>query len=296
MNNTQYVVVDDMNNILMESTNHCEKVSIRSCAKPFQVLPVCMLGLDNKYNLSLQEIAIMSSSMLAQDIHVETIQGLLSKLMIRLDDLSLAPSAPCGRIAYLNWKRDKRKISPIYNPCVGNHIAMFLVQRELTGSGADYLSASSPVQKTIFAIIQEFCKCENEEITVGIDHCGSPCYSMPLKALALGYRRLCINEFDINERLRTSISKIRNAFQRFPRYIEGDGCLSTIISQCQGFIGKTGANGTIGVGIDEYHCGVAIYSPDRNWSAIAEIFLTILEHLGCSNRCLNRELLSVTSV
>lgn len=296
MNNTQYVVVNGMNNILMQSTNHCEKVSIRSCAKPFQVLPVCLMGLDDKYNLSLPEIAIMSSSMLAQDIHVKTIQGLLSTLRIRIDDLSLVPTAPYGRIAYLNWQHEKREKSPIYNPCIGNHIAMYLAQRELTGNGNDYLSPSSPVQKMILEIIQELCKCRSNETIIGIDHCGSPCYSMPLKSLALGYRSLCINELDVNERYITAILKIRKAFFRFPRYLEGDGCLSTIISRCEGLVGKTGANGTIGIGIDKYRCGVAIYSADRNWSAIAETITTIMERLGCNNRRLYRELLRVATV
>ena len=296
MNSTQYIVVDDRNDILMQSDINCKKVSIHSCAKPFQALPVCMLGLDEKYNLSLSEIAIMSSSMLAQDIHVETIQGLLSKLMIQLDDLSLAPTAPCGRIAYSNWQRNKREISSIYNPCVGNHIAMFLVQRELIGSGVDYLSASSSVQKMILEIIRDFCKCGNDDIIIGIDHCGAPCYSMPLKSLALGYRCLCENELDLNEKYKTAVSKIRKSFFKFPRYIEGDGCLSTIVSRCEGLIGKTGANGTIGIGIDESHCGVAIYSPNRNWAVVAETISTVLERLGYKNRRLNRELQGVASV
>lgn len=108
MNNIQYIVMNNRNDIVMQSGNNCEKISIRSCAKPFQVLPVCMLGLDDKYKLSLSEIAIMSSSSLAQDIHVKAIRELLSKLMIRIDDLSLEPTAPCGHLAYSNWQRNKK--------------------------------------------------------------------------------------------------------------------------------------------------------------------------------------------
>ena len=271
MKRVQYIVIDENDQVIMQSGINSSFIPIHSCAKPFQILPIFLLGLDTKYNLSKQELTIMSSSMLAQDMHVTTIIKLLDKLGIETDELSVASSAPYGQIAYRNWKQRRKAPSIIYNPCVGNHIAMFLAQRELTGSGTGYLRFDSPIQNMIFDIVQDFFGCGKDDIQISRDNCGAPCYSMTLKTLAYGYRNLCTDAQCDRNKYQFAIKKLRTAFNNCPRYLEGDGCLSTIISRKKGLIGKTGANGTLGISLNKPKCGMAIYSQDENWIAVAEV-------------------------
>ena len=288
-----YVIVDDKHNIIDSSTSLPKRVEIHSCAKPFQLLPVCLLGLDDKYCLTPDDLAIMSSSSIAQDIHVKTIESLMNKAHIQIDSLQLEAVAPTGTIAYANWAKASLSKSSLYHQCIGNHIAMFLAQRELVGDGTDYLLPNSAIQEMIFSIVKELFCCSEQDISVEKDNCGAPCYVVSLQSLAIGYCNLCIGKSSIENPYSNEINQIRAAFGMFPTLLEGDGCLSTIITSSTGLIGKTGSNGILGIGVDDFKYGMAIYSPSKCWKNVAQTAQVLLLRIGNKDKKLFEALSNV---
>ena len=281
MNGCEYVVVNRCGDIVRSSGSPLNNVVIRSCAKPFQMLPVCLLGLDKEYELTPKELAILSSSLLAQSNQVEVLMGLLRKTKISLSDLHLEPSAPAGRKSYQNWIHRNGKKSVLFHPCVGNHIAMYMIERWLTGRGEYYLISDSATQRLIYRIICDFS--DTTDIIIGRDGCGAPSYGMPLAALAAMYRKLCIAMEGENPTLchySKAIHRLRHAFHKCPVYLEGDGCLSTILTGYHGIVAKTGANGTLAIGIDNLNLGIAVSSPQRDWCMVARITKELLSSLS----------------
>ena len=289
MGNCHYVIVDKQHNVIDQSENFPMSIKIHSCAKPFQLMPICLLGLDHQYRLSAQDITIMSSSSLAQSNQVKILERLLDKTEIQISDLRIDAMAPAGSIAYKNWVKSREKPSRLYHPCIGNHIAMYLAQRELTGDGSDYLSKDSAVQRIIFQLVSEAC--EDDRISIDTDTCGSPCYIMSLQALARAYVNLCFHgNSSFSCRYKRIIKYLRNSFAQSPVLLEGDGCLSTVLSSHKGLFGKTGANGVLGISVDDYNYGIAIYSPDNKWHAVADTICALLHKLGYESKALYDDL------
>ena len=61
----------------------------RSASKPIQVLPLLMYGIQEKYDLSEKEIAVMSGSQGGEPEHVLVLEKILEKTELREEELSL---------------------------------------------------------------------------------------------------------------------------------------------------------------------------------------------------------------
>ena len=69
----------------------------RSCMKPLQVSPLIDLGLDKKYNLTPDEIAVCCASHTGDIIHQEKIRALLKKAGFSENDLLCAAHQPLSK-------------------------------------------------------------------------------------------------------------------------------------------------------------------------------------------------------
>lgn len=254
-------------------------VNAHSTAKLIQVLPIFMLDIHKKYNLTEKEIAIMSSSHIGQDIHIDLIKSLIDKLKIKEDSIQIEKSSPVGKTAYENWLLDGLDKSKIYHPCVGNHIALMTIERELSGKEENYLYEDSKSQKLINEIAVEIYELKKEELMCVKDNCGSFTYITPLNNIAIAYRNLGgSSKFskDINEAIKNNYKAIKSD----PTIIEGDGCISTILTRHNGLLAKTGAEGLLAINIKDLECGIAIKSVDGDFKKIALVIKSILTYLG----------------
>lgn len=287
-----YTIVDPGGKVLDFSEMRPERLEIHSCAKPFQLLPIFMLKLVEQYGLTQQEITVMASSSLAQPEHVEVIERLLVKTGIRREELFLQPTAPAGRIAFQHWLNAGKDKSIIYHPCIGNHIAMLLCQRALTGSGTNYLNPDSPIQRMIIEIIQAFCG--ETDIGIQIDTCGAPGYILSPRALAIAYSKLTGSACnrDLGE-MKDYIRQMRRSFSRFPVLLEGDGCLSTILTSFHGIFAKTGKNCILSIALDDLGYGLVVGSNDHHWLDVARTVIKLLYELGFRSEIMKEELFNL---
>lgn len=285
----EYLVLSSSDKILFQSERLNDRIASHSCAKPFQMMPVCLLGLHRRYRLTSEEITLLCSSSMGQRDQTALLQGLLVKTGIDAHELELPPSAPMGRISYQKWHASGAEKSVLYHQCLGNHIAMFMVQRELTGSGSGYLSLGSAVQQMILEVVLSMCQCDISCVEVSRDGCGAPCYTLPYAALARGYLSLCSGGRDIPSDQREAITILRSSISRHPLLLEGSDTLSSILS-CDNIIAKTGSGCSIAIGLDTVPCGLVIHSPTHSWSDVARTIGHLLRLLNYQRACLYERL------
>lgn len=72
--------------------------------------------------------------------------------------------------------------------------------------------------------------------------------------------------------------------------LEGDGCLSTVLTSSNGIIAKTGAGGLLAIGIRELKCGIAIKSYQKDFMSVAQAAKQILHFLGYEDELLQKQL------
>lgn len=273
------VVVDHDSKVIFHMGQYRKKVAARSTAKLIQILPVYLLELDKKFSLSDEELVIMSSSQLAQKQHVCVLERLLEKTGIREEDIRISLSAPAGRIAYHIWSANRGAKRKIYHPCVGNHIAMMLAQRELSGHAKGYEDPDSQVQRWICKLMAEFCEYPESMIGITSDGCGVPTYILPMENIAIAYKNIVSHNLRKNQAIRQAVCCHKQAIWANPRMLEGDGCLSTALSSRKGIIAKTGAGGLLALGMEKSEYGMLFQSDEEDWDEVANMVDMVLEEL-----------------
>lgn len=284
------VIVNRENKVLYHSTDCNKMIASHSTAKLIQVLPVYLTRLNQYYNFTPDELAIMSSSHLAQTQHVQVLERILEKTGLNEDDMVLHISAPTGRLAYENWMRQKQCKRKLYHPCSGNHIAMMLVQRELTGSVFGYEKKDSAVQQCIAGLMCYITECPKKRFHISTDNCGVPLYEIPIRNIAIAYKNMVCTPDKFQVSIARAIRQNISALRQNPLMLEGDQCLSTIITSHNGMVAKTGYGGLLAIGIPQYDVGIVIQAAEHTWSRAAELTYRALKRIGIKNEQLSHEL------
>jgi len=253
---------------------------MHSTAKPLQLMPLLDRGLDQKFALSAGEVALLASSHLAQPQHVDALQSILEKTGLRENQLILPPAAPGGRISYRNWLQRHGKKRKLYHPCAGNHLAIMLLQRELTGGTAGYERIGSPAQQKILQSVEA---CTGELPRLKLDNCGIPTYGVSLRSIASAYQKLS------DESLSDSAARFVRALHAAPVMVEGDGCISTVLCSDRNLIAKTGVNCLLALGSRRQNLGAAVIS-DEGWEGVVRVLCEISAETGLFGKELDRQL------
>lgn len=254
--------------------NSISNVCMHSCAKPIQILPLIMRGINSKYDLTLDEVAFMVSSHLGQDEHMAAFFSILRKTGLKENDLILPEASPCGRIAKKIWYTKNGELSKRYHPCSGNHLAIMLMQRELTGSVVGYERPDSKSQREIKDTLSVISKIDKGDILCTTDYCGVPAFVLPMYKISYIYQRLAILA-ENNASIRTVIE----AMHKSPRMVEGDGCISTVLNSYPNIIAKTGVNGILAVSLLQQRIGIAIKT-DAGWKTVVNCLVRCLDQLN----------------
>lgn len=271
MTGISIVAVNRYSEIMLEKGKCWEKLTAHSIFKFFQVMPVFLLGLDDKYGLTEQELTVMMSSHLAQTEHIEILEAILKKTRIKEQDMVLSLSAPTGKISYENWKRAGLPMRKIYHPCSGKHIGMMLAHRELTGGIQGYEKQDSKLQRMIYNIVLNYAECSPQMVHLKIDNCQVPTFILPMSSMAVAYKNLVCPSQRIASDLIDISHRIRMCCHHYPIMLEGDGCLSSMLTAQKGLIAKAGIGGILAIGIEDQGCGIIIKSETGDWEPVIKV-------------------------
>lgn len=207
---------------------------LRSCAKPLQASLIIDYGMDIKYDMTEEEIALCCASHAGEDIHVQTAVNMLKKIGLDESYLKCGFHKPISKTEQEKLLLEGKKENIFQNNCVGKHIMMLALCKMNNWDLASYDEPEHPVQIAIKKRISELCELK-KEYPLTKDGCGVPIMSMPLENMAKGYLNLFCNP---------RYEKIKLAFLNFPYIIGGENRLDTkIIENSDKLIAKVGAGG-----------------------------------------------------
>ncbi|MCJ7824390.1 MAG: asparaginase [Anaerolineales bacterium] len=223
---------------------------LRSSTKPFQTLAFLEQGGTGAYNLTLEEIAIITSSHSGTARHLAVLEKLQQKIGIKQEMLQCGTHLPIDIESAKQLLKDGQPLMPNHNNCSGKHTGKLAFAMMIGAAIEDYLNPSHPVEQIILATFAQMCGIEPESVEVGIDGCTAPVFAVPLPAAALAFARLCQPD-GLSEDRKGACRKVTEAMSAHPFMIAGPGRFDTDVMSAAGgsIVSKIGAEGFQGIGV-----------------------------------------------
>ena len=278
----QLVVIDARGRIVARAGDPERPAFPRSAVKPLQALPLIETGTADALGLVDAELALACASHKGEPIHVATVAAFLAKAGLTPADLECGAHPPAGRHAAEALLRAGETPGPIHNNCSGKHTGFLVTARHQGEPTRGYIGHDHPVQRRAAAAMGEMMGIDIDAVPWGIDGCGIPSFSVPLRALAFGMARLADSTGLPTARVR-AIGRIMQAMAAEPLMVDGTGTMTTEIMQIAGATVrlKPGAEGVYCAALPTLGLGVALKIEDGGKRAAELAMATVLDRLGC---------------
>lgn len=241
-------VVDGQGSIVYQMGAHDTVTHMRSCAKPFQVMPLFEMGyFNNTKPEELADLALMMSSHSGAALHTSRVLALLKRHRLTKQHLRCGVHAPQDETERKELARTQTQPSELHNNCSGKHAGMLIACLQQGFALDSYESLTHPLQQWIKKSIATISDTPEHELRASVDGCSVPSWAMPIKNLALMYARMSawLLHPAPNAMLKNASSLIWQAFTMHPECIAGPKRFDTeLLRKSQGMlISKTGADG-----------------------------------------------------
>ena len=240
-------VVDSSGRLLAYAGDPGLRICLRSAAKPFQSIPLLEYGGIEEYDLTGEDIALMSGSHGGEPIHVATAAALLRKGEFDETDLLCGAHMPYDEKAAAELRASGESPSPLHNNCSGKHAGMLLATAAMDVASANYIDAGHPLQTLMRSTVAEFADVDADQVPIAVDGCGVPAFFLTLHRTAMAYARLMAG----GDRYAESASIVVEAMTAFPEYVAGAWSMTTPLMRAFGgdLVGKEGAEGVYAMAI-----------------------------------------------
>jgi L-asparaginase II len=256
----------------------------RSCAKPFQALPLVTTGAADAFGYTPEELALACASHdgTARPQHV--VLSMLAKAGADESELrcGYAPPLDDHEAALVRVGAIEPRL--VQCECSGEHAGM-LAACHHTGWPVDaYEAPGHPLQRDILASVMAATGLPASALVQATDGCSLPTWSLPLHAMARAYAVLA----DPNDAAwtgsaahRMALLRLRQAMAEYPELISGGGEADTqIIRETEGrVIARLGAEGLLCLAIPEHRLGVAIRDVSGGKRALGPAAVAVLQAL-----------------
>ena len=271
-------VVDASGRLVASARDPLMVTMWRSCAKPFQVIPLIASGGFDEYGWGDDELALACASHGGEPEHVAVAESMLRDLGLEEGDLACGPHEPLSPRGARIVRESGTRPTRLHNNCSGKHAAM-LARAHFSGwSLAGYEGHEHPVQLAVLDEVARWTSVPAENILRAVDGCGVTVFGLPLQAMALAYARLA----DAARRGEEIAARIARAIVTRPFLFGGtDRFDSLVVEESSGrVIPKVGAEGVHSVAILDRGLGLAIKVEDGASRAQYPSVLHLLQHLG----------------
>ena len=271
-------VVDSSGRVLMASRDPHQRSWWRSCAKPFQVLPLVAEGGLERLGWGDDELALACGSHGGEPEHVALAGAMLGRLGMEEGDLACGPHEPLSARGARILRESGHRVTRLHNNCSGKHAAM-LARAVLHGWPTEgYERAEHPVQVAARQTIAEWASVPSKQIALAVDGCGVTVFALPLSNMALSYARLAAAA----QRGDEAPARIVSAMNANPFLVGGsDRFDSVIMTAYEGrVLCKIGAEGVHTLALVERGIGMAVKVEDGTQRAQYPAVVALLSRLG----------------
>ena len=271
-------VTDASGNLVAASREPGTVTMWRSCAKPFQVMPLLAAGGFEELGWGDDELALACASHGGEPEHVAIAESMLRDLGLEEGDLACGPHEPLSprgaRIARESGARPTR----LHNNCSGKHAAM-LARAHVGGWPLHgYERDHHPVQDAALDEVARWTDVPRDRILRAIDGCGVVVFGLPLEAMARAYGRLAGEA----ERGTEIPARITRAVGTRPFLFGGTDRFDSVVVEETGgrVLPKIGAEGVHSVAVLDQGLGAAIKVEDGAPRAQYPALIRLLQLLG----------------
>lgn len=249
----------------------------RSCAKPFQVMPLIASGGFDEIGWGDDELALASASHGGEPEHVAIAESMLRDLGLEEGDLACGPHEPLSprgaRIVRDSGDRPTR----LHNNCSGKHAAMLARTHFAGWELAGYERDGHPVQMAALAEVSRWTGVPASKIVRAIDGCGVVVFGLSIEAMARAYARFALAAARGDE----IPARIARAITTRPFLFGGTERFDSLVVEESGgrVISKVGAEGVHSVALLDRGLGFAIKVEDGATRAQYPAVLRMLELL-----------------
>jgi L-asparaginase II len=193
----------------------------RSTLKPLQALPFMQSGGDVAFKFDSRDIAMTCASHNGEDMHVQQVNTMLSKVGLPYQTLECGCHLPLmfsffDKPAPPGLRYDER-----YNNCSGKHTGFIAACVHQGYAVPGYTLPEHPLQGAIRRDVALAVGLDEAQMPTGIDGCSAPNYAMPLARLAYGFARLASGDKDAQ--FGASFAKLSHAMRAHPDLVSGTG-------------------------------------------------------------------------
>lgn len=247
----------------------------RSCAKPFQVMPLLRSGGLDALGWGGEQLALACASHGGEPEHVAVAAGMMASLGLEEGDLACGPHEPLAARGARVLAQANERATRLHNNCSGKHAAMLARARQLGVATQGYERADHAVQRDCLDAVAAWCGLPVEQLGVGVDGCGVSVFRLPLANMAFSYARLvyAAAHGDVSSR------RVVSAMTTHPFLIGGSDRFDTaLMDVCGGnVIAKIGAEGVHTFAIVDRGLGFAIKVEDGAQRAQFPAVLALLD-------------------
>jgi L-asparaginase II len=268
-----HVAVVDASGRLLHSLGDPDMVTaLRSCAKPIQAMPFVRRA-AGALGATEAEVAIACGSHGGEEIHVETVSGLLRRAGLDESALGCGPQLPSDDQAARRLLASGGQPRPIHNNCSGKHAAMLATCHVAGWPVASYWEADHPCQGEVSAALGEAFGFDPAAAAFGIDGCGLPTYGVRLAALARGFASAGEDR---------ALVRCQDAMAAHPLLVAGTGRFDTALLAELGheLTPKIGGAAVWVAALRQQRVGVALKLEAGASDAVPPVAIAVLQRIG----------------
>lgn len=275
------VVCDYKGNIVESWGDIDGLVFPRSTLKPMLAIQLVESGACDEYALNDAELSLACSSHQGEPIHQKLVSSWLYRLGLTEDHLACGAELPEHNESAHKLLASGQQGSRIHHNCSGKHTGFLTTALHLNLPLENYHVIDHPLQQLSLDILSDLAGVDIKKYPMGIDGCGLPAPTMPLRHLGYAMARFA-NPEDLSEVRAKAIYRLHTAIKNEPLYIAGHGTMVSELNEVtQGrVLAKTGAEGVLTAAIPEKGLGIALKITDGSNRGRSVALLTILDHLG----------------
>jgi L-asparaginase II len=271
------VVVDSGGSIVMAAGDPELVCPWRSCAKPFQALPLVESGVLGELGWGAEELALACASHGGEPEHVAIVEHMLRSIGLEEGDLACGPHEPLSRRGARLLREAGAQPSRLHNNCSGKHAAMLARTRLAGWPIASYERLEHPVQQSCLSKVAEWTGIKRELVGCAIDGCGVVVFVIPLRNMAAAYARLVTAAAQRNG----AAARVVSAMLAQPFLVGGTDRFDTVLMEESGgrILAKIGAEGIHSAAIPALGLGLALKVEDGASRAQYPALLALLQRL-----------------
>jgi L-asparaginase II len=249
----------------------------RSCAKPFQVMPLLQNGGFDDLHWGDDELALACASHGGEPEHVAIAERMLSAIGLEEGDLACGPHEPLSNRGAKLLRDAGERPTRLHNNCSGKHAAMLACAHTSGWPMYGYERLGHDVQQCCLTSVAEWTGLPPGDIGIAVDGCGVTEFALPLEHMARAYSRLA--------RAATGGSgmpqRVIGAMQTRPFLVGGsDRFDSILIEESEGrIVSKIGAEGVHSAAVLDQGIGVAVKVEDGSQRAQFPALVRLLQLL-----------------